>query len=82
MNWLKYLFFPQWDLVKAESAMWRVNYSDFGFSVDKRAVYKIYYSPVRRRWKLVCSGYRPHEHKNFPHIVEIYNQLKAEPGKD
>ena len=71
---LKYIFCPNWVLIDSDYALWSVTKRDYNGNIvhseEKRAIYKFYYSDVRCKIKLVCSGYFPKEH-DFYSVVAL-----------
>lgn len=59
--------------IKAYSANWEIE-SGFG-NYNKKCVYEIQYSASRSAYRIKCSGYKPKEHKFYPHVVDVYFRI-------
>jgi len=79
MNLFKYLFGRRdWYPVWSAHGEWIVTARYFdrpNDNFEKKAMYEIFYSPSRQRYKLICSGYKPKEHDDYVEAVNKLNEL-------
>jgi len=73
---LKWLFFPNWEEVWVADGVWNIH-SEFG-KYNENCYYKIYWSRVRRKYKLSLYGYRPQFHKLHTVALNELMRLRKE----
>lgn len=74
-NWIKRLFEKPY-IVWADTANWIINnITDFGhYKTYNHCTYEIYFYPQSKRYRLVCSGYKPKKHSFYNEAVKQLNE--------
>lgn len=68
-----------WIDVRVLQGIWNINVTTdlFGnYKESKTAIYRIKYSKIANRVKLVVGGYRPYEHLCYPKAVGSFQDIK------
>ncbi len=73
---LKILFNLDYITVYTKRGIWEINDYSFGeppMTNKKSCIYKIQYSKIRDKYRLITSGYKTKEHKLYSFMLDIMN---------